>query len=110
MTHAQSDSLLPCAIRVGDGRETTRAVGRSAPKARYKFDDACGCGVGAAFMTIGLVVASIYYGFRFYTGQLSLSLALLRVFVATVAMAGAGKFAGIARYRLRRRKLALQSH
>ena len=55
--------------------------------------------MGAMFMVAGLIAASVYYGWQFRSNGLPLSSAAIRVLVATLVAASAGKVVGISRYR-----------
>jgi hypothetical protein len=68
---------------------------------KHNVGDRCGCAMGALFMVAGLIAASVYYGWQFRANGLPLSSAAIRVFVATLVAASAGKVVGISRYRWR---------
>jgi hypothetical protein len=68
---------------------------------KNRIDDSCGCALGAKFMAAGLLMASAYYGWQFFSQELSLATVFLRVLVVTFLAAGAGKTIGILRYRLK---------
>jgi len=67
---------------------------------KHRFDDSCGCAMGALFLGLGLAAASLYYGWQWWAGGLSLSSALARVFLTTFLAASVGKVFGIVRHRL----------
>jgi len=64
------------------------------------MNDSCGCAMGAVFTVAGLITASYYFGWQFYSRQLPLHSTLLGIAVATFLAAGSGKLLGIWRHRL----------
>lgn len=68
---------------------------------KHNVDDRCGCAMGALFMVAGLLAASVYYGWQFRANGLAFSSVAIRVFVATLVAASAGKVVGISRHRWR---------
>jgi hypothetical protein len=71
-----------------------------------RMNDSCGCAMGAVFTVVGLLTASIVYGWQLYARQLPLYSTLLRILVVTVCAAGCGKLIGIWRHRVSREQIS----
>ena len=63
--------------------------------------DSCGCAMGAKFLAAGLIASVGWYGWQWHTHALAFGAACWRVIVISFAAAVAGKFVGIARFRMR---------
>ena len=65
--------------------------------------DSCGCRVGARFLTIALLVSTIWNGWQYLTAALPFRTAALHVLVVSLAAAVVGKAWGILRFRIQSR-------
>jgi hypothetical protein len=72
--------------------------------------DHCGCAMGAKFMAVGMLLASVYYGRLCCDSELSVWVMLLKVFVSALIATGAGKMLGILLYRHQARKRVIASN
>lgn len=70
-------------------------------KTHGKNGDSCGCAMGAKFLAAGFIVSLAWYGWQWLVGSLSAGGACWRVALVSFAAAVAGKFVGIARFRMR---------
>ncbi len=66
--------------------------------------DSCGCVMGARFLAVALVLATVWYAWQWHTSTLTLKAVLLRIFLWSFLAAIAGKSVGIVAYRTRRQR------
>ncbi len=65
--------------------------------------DSCGCKMGTAFVGVGLLVSTVWYGWQRHLSTLPFRTMVLRVITWSVAAGFAGKMVGILIFRMRSR-------
>ncbi len=65
--------------------------------------DSCGCKMGTAFVGVGLLVSTVWYGWQWHLSTLPFRTMVLRVITWSVAAGFAGKMVGILIFRMRSR-------
>jgi hypothetical protein len=65
--------------------------------------DSCGCKMGAAFVGVGLLASTAWYGWRWHLSTLPIRAMVLRIITWSVAAGLAGKIVGILIFRMRSR-------
>ena len=71
--------------------------------------DSCGCGMGARFLTVGLIASIAWYAWQWRADGLTILAFSLRVLLWSLIAAGAGKLVGIALYSWRHRRPRLKT-
>jgi len=72
-------------------------------KESARLVDSCGCKMGAAFVGVGLLASTLWYGWQWHLNTLPFRVMVLRVITLSVAAGFVGKIVGILIFRMRSR-------
>jgi len=72
-------------------------------KESARLVDSCGCKMGAAFVGVGLLASTLWYGWQWHLNTLPFRVMVLRVITWSVAAGFVGKIVGILIFRMRSR-------
>ena len=76
--------------------------------AHSRWDDNCGCAMGARFLAVALLVSALWYLLHWNARDLSFKTVLARIFLWSFLAAGLGKILGLLLSRMRARYPALR--